>query len=102
VIPEPIEREIVIAAPVERVEPTCIFTFRWARLPDDEPGAGNSTLVEFTLTPEDAGTRLRVVESGFRHHAVSDDERAAAVDDNTQGWLGGFAGLRAYLESAAA
>jgi uncharacterized protein YndB with AHSA1/START domain len=52
-------------ARVERVEPPGFFSYRWARPTSVEPAEGNSTLVEFTLVPEGAGTRLRVVETGF-------------------------------------
>lgn len=72
---------------VEKVEPPTYVAYRWAsafsgqELTDD-----NTTLVEFTLTEEDGGTRLRVVESGFASLPGSDDLRAQAVRDNTGGW----------------
>src|SRR5688572_4099280 len=39
-------------ARVEKVEPPHSFSFRWARPAGVEPRAGNSTLVEFTLSAE--------------------------------------------------
>src|SRR5260370_14773895 len=49
---------------VEIVDPPTRFSFRWNHPHGEEPVAGNSMLVEFTLTPEgDERTRLRVVES---------------------------------------
>lgn len=47
---------------------------------------GTCTLVEFFLTEQDGGTLLRVVESGFAALAKSAEERAAAVEDNIDGW----------------
>src|SRR5580700_5734298 len=37
---------------VEVVDPPSRFSFRWNHPRDEEPVAGNSMLVEFTLTPE--------------------------------------------------
>lgn len=76
---------------IEQVEPQRCLAFRWAnRFPPEQPREGNSTLVEYTLTPEAAGakTRLRVVESGFATLAVPDDERQRAAEDNTGAWEG--------------
>jgi uncharacterized protein YndB with AHSA1/START domain len=53
---------------VVTVEPHTRFAYRWSSvegLRGDEPTAANSTLVEFTLEPVGAATRLRLVESGF-------------------------------------
>src|SRR5882757_5954127 len=49
---------------VERVDEPAVFAFTWHiyGLPDDDP---RRTYVEFTLEPVGAGTRLRVVETGF-------------------------------------
>jgi hypothetical protein len=42
--------------------------------------------VEFLLTAEGAGTRVRVVESGFAGLDTSDDDRRRQIEDNTEGW----------------
>ena len=42
-------------ARIERIEPPHRFAWRWARLPGEQPRPGDSTLVEFTLTPEGDG-----------------------------------------------
>ena len=89
-------------AVVERVEPPRLFSFRGLPLPEDEPREGNATIVEFTLTPSGDGTLLRVVESGFRDLQIPEDERAATVADNVQGWIGALSELTAYLERIAA
>ncbi|MGH2617938.1 MAG: SRPBCC domain-containing protein [Thermomicrobiales bacterium] len=89
-------------ARIERVEPTRRFAYRWAHLADQQPGDGNSTLVEFTLSPEGDGTRLRVVESGFRELDMPETEQAQWAADNIQGWTGGFTALQGYAQRVAA
>ncbi len=80
---------------VEKAEPPRYYAFRWAaRSPGADPGEGNSTLVEFRLIPEADGTRLHVVESGFRD---LHDEQAEYVRDNTQGWVGALDSLQRYV-----
>ena len=90
---------------VESVEPPHRFAFRWApfKIPGgEEPAEGNSTLVEFTLTPDGAGTRLRVVESGFASLATSDEQRVANHEGNTRGWAAEIGELSDYAERVAA
>ncbi len=89
-------------ARIEDVDPPYRFSYRWARLPEQEPRAGDSTLVTFTMTPEGKGTRLHVVESGFRELDLPEAEQAQWVADNTQGWSGGFDALTAYAQRLAA
>jgi uncharacterized protein YndB with AHSA1/START domain len=72
---------------VEKVEPPTYVAYRWtSAFPGAELREDNSTLVEFTLTPEGDKTRLRVVESGFAALAASDELRGQAFKDNTRGW----------------
>ncbi|GAA3253103.1 toxin [Streptomyces lavendulae subsp. lavendulae] len=72
---------------VEKVEPPTYVAYRWASaFPGEELRGDNTTLVEFTLTPEGDGTRLRVVESGFAALAGAEELRAKALEDNTGGW----------------
>jgi uncharacterized protein YndB with AHSA1/START domain len=89
-------------ARIERVDPPRLLSFRWMRAVREHPSAAeldetNSTLVELTLHPEDGGTRLRVVEGGFRELAGSEDEIAAYAEENRQGWGHEFEELRDYL-----
>ena len=88
---------------VEAVDPLRRFAFRWVYPEGATPDARNSTLVEFTLSREAGGTRLRVVESGFDQIDWSDAEKARQVESHTQGWveclerigrLGSRAGMR--------
>ncbi|MGW2627986.1 SRPBCC family protein [Streptomyces chattanoogensis] len=149
--PDRIEREITIAAPVERVwsvltepehvgswfgqgEPTPVdlrpggimhldhgeygqfptvivevdpprfFSYRWASAhPGDVATAHNSTLVEFTLTPEGDGTRLRVVESGFAGlHIPEERRRTASYESHSEGWSAQVKNIQQYAERLAA
>ena len=77
-------------------------TFRWVVAGAGEPDDSNSTLVVFTLTPEDDGTRLRVVESGFASLDISDEQRAQRVEENIGGWRSELDELRDYVSAAAA
>lgn len=86
---------------VERVEPPYRFSFRGSYLPDTEPDATNSTLVEFTLTPAGDGTLVRVVESGFRELDMPVAKQAEFAEGNVQGWTGGFTALQQYVERLA-
>src|SRR5947209_6923018 len=71
---------------VEAVEPPTRFAFRWHHPAGEEPAAGNSTLVEFTLVGEGQGTRLRVVESGLELLAWSVGDRERFADEHRGGW----------------
>ncbi|PZF86412.1 SRPBCC family protein [Jiangella anatolica] len=86
---------------VETVEPHTTFAFRWA-LDDGAPGEGNSTRVEFTLSPDGDGTRLRVVETGFEDLAGGPEAQAKHVEQNTAGWQAELDELRTYAESTPA
>ncbi|MGW6901970.1 SRPBCC domain-containing protein [Streptomyces sp. NPDC054919] len=86
---------------VEKVEPPTHLAYRWASaFPGEELREDNSTLVEFTLTPEGDKTRLRVVESGFATLAGSEELRRRAVKDNTGGWPQELDALKARAEES--
>jgi uncharacterized protein YndB with AHSA1/START domain len=106
-----IEREVLIEAPVEvvwltlpvvveTVDPPTRFSFRWSHPSGEEPVAGNSMLVEFTLTSEgDERTRLRVTESGHELRDWPDGEKQRYADEHQEGW-GEFLGrLASVLEA---
>jgi len=81
---------------VERVEEPRVFGFTWQlhELPEDDP---RRTYVEFTLEPAGAGTRLRVVETGFAQ--LPDDLYRKAFDDHTEGWASELRELAGYLDA---
>jgi uncharacterized protein YndB with AHSA1/START domain len=88
---------------VEKVEPPTYLAYRWASaFPGEDLRQDNSTLVEFTLTPEGDQTRLRVVESGFAALAGSEDLRSGAFKDNTGGWPLELDALKARAEQSSA
>jgi uncharacterized protein YndB with AHSA1/START domain len=72
---------------VETVDPPSRFSFRWNHPRDEEPVAGNSMLVEFTLTAEGKErTRLRVTESGHELLAWPEAEKQHYADEHQGGW----------------
>lgn len=82
---------------VETVEPWRYLAYRWASgFPGEEPGEGNSTLVEFWLSSDDGRTVLRVAESGFAGIDASEEARGRAVEGNTEGWAQQLDILRDY------
>jgi uncharacterized protein YndB with AHSA1/START domain len=66
---------------IEEVEPPRRFSFTWDGL-----------LVSFTLTPEEGGTRLSLVESGFAG-------RDAKRTEHEGGWTTFLRQLREYAEA---
>jgi uncharacterized protein YndB with AHSA1/START domain len=69
------------------VDPPVRFSFRWNHPQGEEPGPGNSMLVEFTLTPAgDERTHLRVTESGHELRDWDDAEKQRYADEHREGW----------------
>jgi uncharacterized protein YndB with AHSA1/START domain len=77
---------VTVPLQVEAFEPPHRFAFRWDYPAGEQPCEGNSLYVEFTLTPEGEGTRLRVVESGFAALQRSEEEKLAYVEAHSKGW----------------
>jgi uncharacterized protein YndB with AHSA1/START domain len=71
---------------VETFEPPSRFSFRWNHPAGEDPTAGNSLLVEFTVRAEGERTRLRVVESGLKQLAWPDIEKQRYADEHNGGW----------------
>src|SRR4051812_22271537 len=73
---------------VETVDPPFRFSFRWNHRRGEEPVAGNSMLVAFTLTPEgDERTRLRLAESGPELRPWPDAEKERYAAEHRDGWV---------------
>jgi uncharacterized protein YndB with AHSA1/START domain len=88
---------------IEVVEPPRRFAFRWHAHDGQHavaPADGPTTLVEFTLDDHPAGTRLRLVESGFAS-LPTDFGRGPARDRNIRGWDRELAELAVYLADVA-
>ncbi|MEY9912194.1 uncharacterized protein YndB with AHSA1/START domain [Catenulispora sp. MAP12-49] len=87
---------------VEKVDPKNYVSYRWASAYKGEDlREGNTTLIEFTLTPEDGGIRLRVVESGFAALDGGEDTQRGALKDNTEGWAQVMGAFKTRAEEAA-
>jgi uncharacterized protein YndB with AHSA1/START domain len=83
---------------VQTVDPPARFSFRWNYPRGEEPVAGNSMLVEFTLTAEgEDRTRLRVTEGGHELLAWPDAEKQRYADDHRNGWPGFLARLSSVV-----
>ena len=80
---------------VERVEEPTVFGYTWRLpdLPDDDP---RRTYVEFTLQPEQSGTLLRVVETGFAQLPL--ETRRATYDSHSEGWSRELTELAKHLD----
>jgi uncharacterized protein YndB with AHSA1/START domain len=86
---------------VETVDPPARFSFRWNHPRGEEPVAGNSMLVEFTLSAEGGErTRLRVVESGHELRAWPDEEKQRYADEHRGGWADFLDRLTSLLAKA--
>ncbi len=148
VVQDRIEREVVIAAPPERVweiitqaehvgewfgdsaeidlRPGGTIVFRWEKHGTqyativnvdepryfsyrwnpgsavEKPSDADSTLVEFTLTPHEGQTRVRVVETGFSRLSRNESERAEQFENNSEGWATQLRDLLEYVKRLAA
>jgi uncharacterized protein YndB with AHSA1/START domain len=72
---------------VETVDPPRRFSFRWNHPPGEQATAGNSVLVDFTLSargPE--RTHLRVVESGHELLPWPETEQDRYAEEHNGGW----------------
>jgi uncharacterized protein YndB with AHSA1/START domain len=85
---------------IEKVDPPHYFAYRWASAyPGQEATEHNSTLVEFTLTPDSDGTRLHLAESGFATLEVPEVTRAtASYESHSGGWTDVLAQMREHAE----
>jgi uncharacterized protein YndB with AHSA1/START domain len=91
------ESGVTVDMRIERVEEPALFGFTW-RLPDMPEDDPRRTYVEFTLDAVGAGTRLRVVESGFAQ--LPEDSRRTTYDSHTEGWESELGELAGYLDAA--
>ncbi|WP_117209360.1 SRPBCC domain-containing protein [Allorhizocola rhizosphaerae] len=82
---------------IERLEPPRVFGYTWGiyGLPEGDP---RRTYVEFTLEPNDSGTTLTMVESGFAQ-LPEDAGYKPAFAANTEGWTSELGELVAYLNA---
>jgi uncharacterized protein YndB with AHSA1/START domain len=82
---------------VESVERPRTFSFRWLHPEGAMAAEGNSVLIEFTLTPEGAATRVRVAEKGVALMGWPEAETARYLDQQSSGWDIHLAHLRDHV-----
>lgn len=82
---------------VEAADPPHRFAFRWDYPEGALPDESNAPLVEFTLTAESSGTRLRVTESGFAALRRPEADKAGYHETHSKGWDIHLASLRDYV-----
>jgi uncharacterized protein YndB with AHSA1/START domain len=86
---------------VEALERPHRFAFRWLHPAGVAARAGNSVLVEFLLSPEGTGTRLRVAESGLVAMEWPEETLASYADEHGKGWDIHLPRLRDYAAQQA-
>ena len=90
-------------ATIEKIDEPRYFSYRWKPgAPGQQPTGTDSTLVEFTLTPQGDRTVLRLVESGFSGLSLDETERAEQFESNSDGWASELRELQEYVERLAA
>ena len=85
---------------VQKMEPERLFSFTWhpyAVDPKRDYSAETPTLVEFTLEKTAAGTRLKVVESGF--DKLPPERRDEAFRMNDGGWAAQMENIAKHVQS---
>jgi uncharacterized protein YndB with AHSA1/START domain len=94
---------VTVEMQIERIEPERYFSYRWhpyAIDPKVDYSSEPTTLIEFTLEEQGAGTLLRVVESGFDR--IPAHRRSEALRMNTDGWQAQLRNIADYLGEKAA
>jgi uncharacterized protein YndB with AHSA1/START domain len=95
-------RPTTVTLQIEAVDRPRFFSYRWAFPRGEEARAGNSMLVEFSLSEEGAVTRLRVVESGITLTPWPEAEKAKYAQDHARGWATHLANVVPYVEGVRA
>jgi len=93
------EADMTVAIRVVESEPYRRFSFRWNHPEGTSPDEGNSALVEFSLTEEARGTRLRVAESGIAAVTHGKDSMAVYRESHEHGWGKHLGELLDYIAS---
>jgi uncharacterized protein YndB with AHSA1/START domain len=77
----------IVPLVVEAVEAPHLFSFRWCHPEGEHPVAGNSTLVEFRLSPErGGGTRVTVTEIDLERVSWPEPDKQRFAEDHQAGW----------------
>lgn len=87
----------VVPITVVDVDPPRLFSFRWCAPEGEAADEGNSLLVRFELTAVDGGTRIRLVETGFREMGWEAAKLEAEYLDHSNGWTKFVPDLGTYV-----
>lgn len=77
---------MVVPVTVVDAEPPRLFSFRWCYPDTDVATPTNSMLVTFELAPSDAGTVLRMTETGFREQGWEIAVLEKQYQEHVAGW----------------
>jgi uncharacterized protein YndB with AHSA1/START domain len=91
--------DLIVPIRVVAAEPFRRFSFRWNHPQGAGADESNSALVEFTLTEEHEGTRLRVRESGIDAVTHEEAARTRYLEDHEHGWDRHLGELLDYVAS---
>jgi uncharacterized protein YndB with AHSA1/START domain len=91
------ESDTIVPIRVVDAEPFRRFPFRWNHPQGTGPEESNSALVEFLLSEEADGTRLRVIESAIGAVTHDEQSRAEYPEDHEHGWERHLGELRDYV-----
>jgi uncharacterized protein YndB with AHSA1/START domain len=86
---------------IKEIKPKTYFSYKWHPYPMDQTfdySKEEPTLVEFFLEPNQAGTLLKVRESGF--NKVNASRRATAFKMHTGGWEAQLNNVKGFVLEA--
>lgn len=89
--------DLIVPIRVVEAQPFRRFCFRWNHPQGAAPDESNSALVEFSLSEEAGGTRLRVLESGIGAVTRDEHDRARYVGQHEHGWAKHLGELAEYV-----
>ena len=88
----------VVSFTVVDARPPRMFSFRWTHPAGEVAAEGNSLLVTFDLSPQGAGTLVKMTESGFREMGWEVAVLEEQYQDHVNGWEYFLARLAPYAE----
>jgi uncharacterized protein YndB with AHSA1/START domain len=80
------DRAQVVPITVVKAEPPRLFAFRWSYPEGQVDDSANSLLVTFELTPSGSGTRIRLIETGFREMGWETAKLAEQYREHSAAW----------------
>jgi uncharacterized protein YndB with AHSA1/START domain len=91
------DRAQVAPITVVTADPPRLFSFHWCYPEGAAADSANSLLVSFELTPSGRGTRVRLIETGFREMGWEAAKLEEQYQDHGAGWDTFIARLGEYL-----